>query len=525
MTPARAELESIVGSLRRKQMLAVMVAALVEMMLAAAVLYAVMRIALPNLALSPSRRLVLVLGLVLVFVAALMLEQARQARSFLYLAKRIDADNDLGDHLVSALSFDDPTAAPFEQACINSLILRLRQQHLRIPDVRLERVWLLIPAVLVAAATGAVEYRRRHRPVDDGGYQVTLPASMRDRLNSITEVTTSNISKADPEMLRQAQDAKRVLSEFIERTASKQDIIGKISQMRDGLATYDQNNPSLTNAAMQLGNPSTQRASELVTAMRTGDGSAVGKALLDILKSMTGEQQPPLSAEERAEIGAVMDELAKISRNQSLSAQLNAAGAAVRNEPTGPHAGQAVAAVREPLMAQFDKEKANSQLRKQILSMIKSARESTERSVPKLQPPAVGVASSDGGTTTAGTTPGKNEQGDSEQPMVSDEETQGTGGNGAGSAIATNNGGGKPESPDTVTREERVSSPWVNASATQIVTASAGSDDKARNEVRQMLGTQERSVEREVRREQIPAEYAQAVRSYFFNVQRNLEKR
>ena len=161
MTPAQARLESIVDALRRKQLLAVAITALVEALFFAACIYALMRLGLPNIALSRPRRIVLAVGVLLIFVAALLLEHARQSRSSLYLAKRIDLANALDDHLVSALSFAGPTPGGFEQACINSLVLRLQSVRVHIPEVRPQRVWLILPALLIAGATGGVDYRRR----------------------------------------------------------------------------------------------------------------------------------------------------------------------------------------------------------------------------------------------------------------------------------------------------------------------------------------------------------------------------
>jgi hypothetical protein len=147
MTAARARLESVVDALRRKQLLSITITAFIELMLAGACVYALFRLGLPNVHLSKPRRVILLVGLVLVFAAALLVEQARQGRSTLFLAKRIDDANQLGDHFVSALSFEDPTTLGFEQACVNALILRLQAVQVRIPEVRLERLWLLAPRV------------------------------------------------------------------------------------------------------------------------------------------------------------------------------------------------------------------------------------------------------------------------------------------------------------------------------------------------------------------------------------------
>ena len=105
--------------------------------------------------------------------------------------KRLDDTNQLDDHLVSAITFLGPSPSGFQQACINALMLRLQNMQLAMPPVRLLGLWLLLPAVLIAAATAGFDYRRRERPIDDGSLTISLPSALRDRINKIAEAETA----------------------------------------------------------------------------------------------------------------------------------------------------------------------------------------------------------------------------------------------------------------------------------------------------------------------------------------------
>jgi len=534
MTPARAQLEGVVGAMRRKQLLAVAITALVEMLLVAAAVYALVRLGLPNLVLSKPRRLVLAFGLLLVFVAALLLEQARQSRSMLYLAKRIDSENQLDDHLVSALSFVDPVILPFERACVDALIVRLQHQQLRIPEVRLERVWLLVPALLIAGATGLVEYRRRTRPQDDGSFKVTLPADLRERAERINQVAIAAADKVDPVLAKQAQETRKMIDQLIDRTATKESVIKELSAARATLAQYERDNPSLVDAAMQLGDPSTQRANQLLGAIKTGQPSAVNEALKTLVDAMSGNQPPPLSDTEREEVREILEKMAGATKQAPLAEKLNEAASSMRDKATTPEAARPLEAARQPLVEALTREAAARQLSQSMKNALAEAGRQTELQARKAKAEGVqvpGGAPSDGGAAVAGVgsmglqpgAPGGSD--DSNEDATGDSTGNvATKGGGAGTDRDTNLGGGSPEKPDTG-RDEHISSPWVGAAVKQLVAAGSSSDQGAQSAARALLSAEQRALEREVRREEIPAEYAQSIRRYFFNLQRDWEQK
>ncbi len=61
--------------------------------------------------------------------------------------------------------------------CIDTLVLKLQTTRVRVPEARLERLWLIIPALIIGIATGALEYKRRARPEDDGALKITVARS------------------------------------------------------------------------------------------------------------------------------------------------------------------------------------------------------------------------------------------------------------------------------------------------------------------------------------------------------------
>ena len=532
MTAARAQLEAIVDDLRRRQVLAVTVTAFVEAALAGACVYAGLRLGLPNLHLSKPRRVVVLVGIVLVFLAALFIEQARQGRSTLFLAKRIDDANRLEDHLVSALSFEDPTTLPFERACIDALILRLQALRLHIPDVHLERVWLLVPALLIATGTGVIDWRRKHRPDDDGSVKILLPSELGKRATTM-EAVAAQQGQVDPGLQKRINETRQLLDKLIAHSATKETVLRDISAARDSLRDYDAQNPSLVDAALQLGDPSTQRAQQFLNAVRSRQPGAVNEALRTLAEALSGKRPPPLTEEERAEIAGILDALAHAEQNVSASAEMADAAKAIREIQPGQKAAQAVEALAKPLDEALSRDEARRALEGSIRSALAEASRQAEIAgrramggehvTPLAGTGDLGTAGAGGLTAVNGPRPGNPEDEDTGDSASGDDDAP-EGSSSAGSASAPLLNTGSPERPSTG-RDTRVSSPWVGAPVRQLVAAGASNDASAQAATRQILTAQRRQLEREVRREEIPAEYAQSIRRYFANVQTALEQK
>jgi hypothetical protein len=526
MTAARARLESVVDALRRKQLLSITMTAFIEVVLAGALVYALLRLGLPNVHLSKPRRVILLVGLMLVFAAALLIEQARQGRSALYLAKRIDDANQLGDHFVSALSFEDPTTLGFEQACVNSLILRLQATQIRIPDVRLERLWLLVPAFLIAAGTGVVEYRRRQRPDDDGSLKIMLPGDLRNNVKAMEDVGARRGAQVDPALTKRMNDTRDMLEKLVDRSSSKETVLRDISMARDALRDYDSKNPSLIDAALQLGDPNTQRAQMLLNAVRSGDKNTLDAALRVISDALSGKSPPPLSEEERSELAGILDSLAQASHNSELGAQLTDAARSVRDGKTGPEAARPIDNIKGNFTETLSRDLARKQLENSIRSALAAADRQAELAGRKAQA-AAGLPSpgerGDGGAFSLGAQGPRASSPDDEDPADPGDQDSAGGGSGAGSAASVQLHTGRPELPSTG-RDTRVTSPWVGAPVRQLVAAGTANDASGTS-ARQFLADQKKQVESEVRREEIPAEYAQSIRRYFSFVQLALEQK
>jgi hypothetical protein len=526
VTPARAHLESIVDSLRRKQVVAIATTAFVEMVLVGAVIYALLRIGLPNILLTKPRRLVLAAALLLVFFAALLVEQARQARSALYLAKQIDTDNELDDHLVSALSFADPPSNGYEQMCVNTLIVRLQQMRLRIPEVRLERLWLLLPALVVAGATTAVEYTRRQRPEDDGALKIVLPPSVADALPLISDAEAS-ARKLDPELVRRSNEMHNMISELVQRSASKESVLRDLSTAREAFGKYQADNPNVIDAAMQLGDPSTQRAQKLLGAVRSGKAASITTALQEIADAISGKKPPPLSDDERREVAAILDALAQATHAAQLAKGMRDAATSLRRD-TGAEAAASLDKLKAPLAEEMDRATAIRQLESQIRVALAETGRKAEIAAYQLkkldlkQQPSGAAPTTDGGALALGGTAGGINSPDDPNDVGG---TGGTaaGGAGAGSASEPETGGGTPETPTTDV-DVRAAGVWTAAPVRQLVQAGASNDKGAQAGARAILNIQQRQLEGEIRREEIPAEYAAPIRRYFSNLQRAWEQ-
>ena len=276
---------------------------------------------------------------------------------------------------------------------------------------------------------------------------------------------------------------------------------------------------------MQLGDPATQRAGQLLSALRSGQGTAVNEALKSLIDALSGRQPPPLNDEERAEVASILKQIAQATHDKGLSAQLDKAGDAVQNQPTGPDAARPLEELRNPLVARVERERAEKMLISTIRAALADVARKAEMQTRPMLVPSAGAdptTSDDGGTSAMGQRLASPD--DEEPPSAADDpEARGQGGNGAGTATASQLGGGTAEKPNTG-RDERVTAPWVGAAVSQLVSAGSSGDEKARDAGRELLGAQQRALEQDVRREEIPAEYAQAIRRYFFNVQKDWER-
>ena len=526
MTPVRAQLESIVDGQRRKQLLATMIAAVIEALLFAAVVFAIFRIGLPNLVLSRPRRLALVLLVLIAFVLAFLFEQRRQARSMLFWAKRIDDANQLGDHLVSALAFPDPAQTGFEQACINALVVRLSTTQIRLLDVRLERLWILAPAVLLAVATGALDYQRRKRPQDDGHAVVMISPEFATRWGKSLDDMSAATTKADPRLVEAAREAKKLLGDLQGQSVSKESVIARTSAETQQLDAYERENPSVIQAALQIGDPSTQRARAFLNGVQSGQGQAAASALADIEKALSGQVPPPLSPEERDELKGVLKELAQATGNKQLAQQLEQAADTIADPRQDKATAAAIARVQPTLAAQVaaehDAQKLISQVRTMLAAVQRDVTKQTRNFVVGDVPrPPAGGGRADGGAGVG--TNGPEESTPGHPGSEPDSEPTAGGSPAPGNATDPTYKGGSPESPATK-GDERVGSPWVGAPVRQLVAAASAADKGAQNAYREQLQTTRRIAETEVQREQIPAEYAGAIRTYFSNLQQDWDQ-
>ncbi|MEO6951010.1 MAG: hypothetical protein ABI321_04280 [Polyangia bacterium] len=525
----RAHLESIVEGQRRKQLLATVIAAIAEALLFGALVFAVFRLGMPNLVLSKPRRLALVALVLIAFALAFLVEQRRQARSTLYWAKLIDDTNQLGDHLVSALAFADPAETGFEQACVNSLVGRLSHMQLRLPDVRIERLWLIAPAILLACATAGIDYQRRKRPQDDGHQVVVLSTDFTQRWEKSLDDASGSATKADARLVDAAREAKKLLGDLGGQSVSKESIVARTSAETAALDEFERDNPSIIQAALQIGNPSTQRARAFVNGVQSGQTAAVNDALENIEKALSGQSPPALSPEERDELKGAMKELARATGNHALAEALDQVGDTITDQTQDAATAKAVGALR-PVMsnqvaAEVDAKKLIQQVRQMIAATNRSVNLQTKQFVASTTPRQPGSeGSADAGPAGVAQ---KGEPGGEVTPGSGVDDAPGekpSGGPSAGSATDPNFRNGSPEAPAN-SGDERVSSPWVGAPVRQLVAAASASDKGAQNAYREQLAATRRVAENEVQREQIPAEYAGAIRTYFFNLQQDWDQK
>lgn len=479
--------EGTIAGLRRRMMLAGALRSLERWLIGAVPLFALWLYLLrtPTLGALARHYLPFVEVLALVVLAGTMLAGALVARrSDAYCAKWIDLESQLADRLASAVEWSGfGERDPFQARCIEQLELELRAKKvaLKLPRTQPRR-WPLAVALSLALA-GAALITGRHPPVPverDAKKTAKLPEALAPDANKAAEALERTAKTADDVALEKLTgDLSSVLRQLQEGSLDRERSLERLQAIEREAARLAGSVPVPSSRAGGA-------VGALSRAMAGGDAAALGTALGDVAAAL---EAGSLDAEQLASLVPALDGLRQLANRSPAGARLASSLAAAAEKA---ESGDLSGAGRELAQAKQELPKLSG-----ALAAWSGARR-TAQAAAALEPVIAESAASAGGPEAA-------------SDSIARTQLQMAGASGAGASSAEEHPA-QPRPNGSPTAPLQLSGAWNGELMRQFFESSPNGVSA---EAKKLLVEHEQVVEDRFRRDDVPAEYRDAVRTYF----------
>jgi hypothetical protein len=430
-------------------------------------------------------------GVVFGFVClvALLLGAVAARRSDLYFAKWIDMTSGLEDRLASAVEWSAlKERGPFQERCIELLGLELGAHRLPpivLPRTRPPRLLFTFAAALVVAGVAVLEGRKPPAVLEhDARQKVELPQAVTQAADKeMAQLATQAHALADPELERAVTDLGGLLKEVSAGRIDRQEALAQLEKQRERIAAHRPSRGALDDASASgpLGG--------LSRALARGDTAGAGEAAHALARAL-GDGD--LSDEEAAAVAQAISSLADLAQAKSpaLSGELRKVSAAIAQGDVAA-AGRALDGAAGKLDELKPELAAESTVRRadQMAALLERATRDPDDAASTLAQP------NPSGNRIGAAPPG--ERGSSDR--------------GAQAAAQHEKGAQPPESQGK--NDLNIAGNWSGKVWRQLYESAPSAS--ASDELKTVFAEHRRVVEDRFRHDEVPEEYAEAVRIYF----------
>jgi hypothetical protein len=428
------------------------------------------------------------LGL-MAFVAAL-----RARRSTLYFAKWIDVESKLEDRLASSVEWDGlATRDEFQQRCIDQLAVEVaaRKRPLVLPATRprgLGQMGVALLFVVVAAAVSLHEPTPELEP--DATQKVKLPEKVAVAAKETAQKLTAEVTPLEDIQLAQMASDLSVLVQRLDAGAlDRERSLAELERLRQKASRVAEPRTSLASSA---GGGS---VGALARALASGDADAAKSAIDQVTSQLNAGTIPEAEVGQLKSLLGALAQLAETANAPDSASLLREASSRLAENDL-PGAGKRLAAAKTALPALA-----------RPLAVSAAAERMAE--VAQALERSLGPGLAEGEVVTALKTP---RTGAAAAPSLIAGQTSLTGTNGAGERSTAEHVNSAPPKPAAGDRQLQLAGVWNGRVLRDLFTDTGAAPS---DEARRLLVEHERVAEERFLRDEIPGQYADAVRAYF----------
>lgn len=409
----------------------------------------------------------------------------RARRSELYFAKWIDVASKLEDRLASAVEWSaiaEPD--PFRKRCVELLTLELGAGRRKLvqPSTRPRRLGLSLLATLVMAGTVLLYLRQPPRVYEaDAREKVSLPAEVAARARANAQAVADQAkSLASPELERMASDLETLMRSMEDGKLDRAEALARIEEVKRRASSIGRQGAALDAAASSPG-----PVGALARAAARGDVKGAAQTLARLAQmAQAGE----LSDQDLTELAGTLSALADLDRSGggALVESLRGAERAVKaGDLAGAARAMSAAAGRFESLRPALTERQAARATDRLAELLEHA----ARDLPGDAAPgqsAAGQKLGEGGGESGSSDRGT-EQGGARTPGERPEDNQGP-------ALA-------------------IGASWHGKLFKQLIDSGSGAGRG--DQLKESFAEHQRVVEDRFQHDEVPEEYAEAVRAYF----------